>query len=569
MALGATFQIGRSALAAYQAAISIAGQNIANLGNADYARLSGRLSAEVGGPRTGGVQPGAGVRLAQLQRHVDEALEGRLRFASGERAAQRTVYGALTQIEALYNELSDTDVSSQLSQLFGAFGGMQTNPTGSAERDLVISGARTLISSLGRQRSGLLSQVEDLNSQATTAVTRINALVAQVADLNQLIVNQESSGRAIAAPLRDRRDAVLRELGELADVRSRERESGAVSVYINSEPLVEFDRARALVGETVQVDGLEVVSVRFADNNGPVQPTGGTLGGVITARDTHIRRQLGQLDQLARGLIYEVNSIHSTGVGLVGYTSSVGQNAVRDAGAALSSSAAGLPYPLQNGSFVVHMRDKASGQVSTRLIQVDLDGLNGDDTTLSGLAAALDGVPGLAGSVRADNKLVLSADPGQEFWFTEDSSGALAALGVNSFFTGTSAGDIGINSAVTSDPRLISTSLSGLPGDGDNAGRFAQLADSTAQSVLLNHASIGNFHSSLVTALAVEAANAATAADAADAVYNGLYAQRESLSGVNLDEEAINLTKFERAYQGAARYLTVLDDLSAEILNLI
>lgn len=568
MGLGSTFQIGRSALAAYQAAISITGQNIANLGNADYARQTGRLAADPGG-LISGIRPGAGVRLAQLQRHVDTALESRLRFAAGDRAAQQTIYSTLSQVESNFNELSDADISTQLGDLFGAFGGVQTNPTGSAERDLVVAGAKTLISSIQRQRSGLLNQVDDLNAQANVAVTRINQLTSQVADLNQLIVNQESDGQTIASPLRDQRDAVLRELGELADVTTREKDNGAVSVYINSEPLVEFDNPRALEATTEQVDGLSVVNIHFADNKGPVQATGGTLGGVVTSRDTYIRGQLDRLDQFSRGLIYEVNRIQSSGVGLVGYTQSVGDNAVKSPDAVLNSSAAGLDFPVKNGSFIVHIRDKNSGQETTQLIQVDLDGLNGDDTTLNSLTSDLNGVSGLSATVRADNKLVLNADPAKEFWFSEDSSGALASLGVNTFFTGSNAGNIAVNGAVAADSRLIASSNTGLPGDGDIAGKLAQLADPTAISSLLDNKSIADFHQTTISNLAVDASNASTAADASDAVYNGLYAQREALSGVNLDEEAVNLTKYQRAYQGAARYLSVLDDLSNDLLNLL
>ena len=86
--LGASFQIGRSALAAYQSAIAITGQNIANVGNPNYTRLTGRLTTLQGGPTLGGVAPGGGVNLTALERHVDEALESRLRMSLGTRAAR-------------------------------------------------------------------------------------------------------------------------------------------------------------------------------------------------------------------------------------------------------------------------------------------------------------------------------------------------------------------------------------------------------------------------------------------------------------------------------------------------
>jgi len=56
---------------------------------------------------------------------------------------------------------------------------------------------------------------------------------------------------------------------------------------------------------------------------------------------------------------------------------------VGDAGAALNSAAADLPFAVQNGTFYVRVRDQATGQVTTQMIEVDLDGLNNDDTTLN------------------------------------------------------------------------------------------------------------------------------------------------------------------------------------------
>jgi flagellar hook-associated protein 1 FlgK len=124
-----------------------------------------------------------------------------------------------------------------------------------------------------------------------------------------------------------------------------------------------------------------------------------------------------------------------------------------------------------------------------------------------------------------------------------------------------------INPAVRSDPRLLATSLDGTPGDGSNAGRLAAVG--SVPSALLGEVSILDFHAATVSSLAVEVSTANTEYEAADAVYSSLLAQREAVSGVSLDEEAINLTKYERSFQGASRFVSVLDSLSEEILALV
>ncbi|GMU80722.1 MAG: hypothetical protein AMXMBFR47_05930 [Planctomycetota bacterium] len=567
--LGPSFQIGRSALAAYQAALSVAGQNIANVGNPDYTRQTGRLAALAAGPSIGGIRPGAGVTLASLRRNVDEALESRLRLAAAQRSGAEQVSQSLRQTEALYNELSDQDISSQLSELFGAFGSLQTQPGDSTQRDLILGSADGLVRSFTRIRSGLVQQVRELNDQATVVANHANSIIGEVARLNQQVVVAEADGVTVASALRDRRDSLIRDLGEIMDITTREQPGGAVNVYINSQPLVDFNRSRGIAVDRVLEDGLEIASVRFADDRTPITVREGKLAGLLTSRDSYIRDQLTRLDTLAGGLIYEVNKIHSSGAGLVGYTSLTSERAVLSTSAVLNTTDAGLPFPVRNGTFFVKVRDVESGAVTTRQIDIDLDGLNGNDTTLESLRAQLDAVPGVTATIGADNRLSLTADNGSDISFADDNSGVLAALGLATFFKGTNAATIGIADAVDADPRLIAASVSGAANDGENAGRMAQLAASDVTSALLGNRSIANYHSDMVGDLAVIGGAALDGYEAADAVYQGLYAQRESISGVSLDEEAINMTKYERAYQGAARYITVLNEMTDEVLRLL
>lgn len=565
--LGTAFQIGRSALAAYQSAITVTGQNIANVGNADYTRQSARLAALAGGTVAAGPTPGAGVDIAGLERHIDEALEGRLRLALGARSGAETSYQALSRVETLYNELTDYDVSSLLGQFFNSFSNLQTDPTDTTARGLVLSNAEALIQSLQRQRSGLLDQLTDLNASAEELTRVANGLTEEIAKLNELVVATEARTPGGAGALRDRRDGLLRQLGELIDIQTRDQGNGIVNVYVGSEPLVDYARSRGLKIEVTRENGLDRATVRFADNNGTVVLRSGKLAATVQARDEALIGQLTQLDQFAGALIYEVNRVHSVGRGLIGYTQATGTYAAADANAALNSAPAGLPFPVQNGTFLVQVRDKASGRTLTRQIEVDLDGLGDSDTTLTSLATALSTVPGLSATVTADNRLAIRTTDAAEFSFAEDSSGVLAALGIGTLFDGTNATTMALNSSVRADPRLLAASLDGSVADGSNAGRLAAAGD--AASALLNNVSVRDFQQRIVHDLAVAVAAADTDRAAADAVYSNLLAQREATSGVNLDEEAINLTKFERSFQGASRFISVLDQLADEIIGLV
>lgn len=563
--LGASFQIARSAMAAYQSAVALTGQNITNVGNPNYARLSGRLAALPGGLTPGGISAGGGVNLAELGRHVDEAVETRLRLALGSRAGAEVTATALGEIEALQNELTQYDLSTQLTQLFNSFSELQTTPGEMTARHLTLSAADAVARTLRYQRAGLLNQAVQINEAVAEGVRQANHLTREIANLNQLIVVQEARGLGFSAPLRDQRDALLRQLAEQMDIEVRAQANGSVNVYVGSEPLVEFDRARGLTVTTVIADGLERATVRFADTQGGVIIRDGRLAAQLTLRDRYLVEQVAGLDALARALIYEVNRVHSTGAGLVGYSQVTSEYAVRDPEAVLNTAAAGLAFPVRNGTFIVHV-GQPDGVSITRQIEVDLDGLDGD-TTLKSLAAALNQVPGVSATILPDGRLRLAAAEGSEIWFSEDGSGVLAALGVGAFLAGTDAATIEVSAAVRADPRLIAASLSGVASNGDNAGRLA-LAGQTA-SRLLNGVSLTDFQTNLVNVVAVRTAAARTNVEAFSVVHSSLLAQREAVSGVSLDEEAINLTKFERAFQGVARYLGLLDNLTAEVLALV
>jgi flagellar hook-associated protein 1 FlgK len=564
---GTAFQIGRSALAAYQASIAITGQNISNVGNPNYTRQSGHLAAAEGGLTLAGVSPGTGVNLNKLQRHVDEALEIQLRNALSQRNGALTTYETLNRIEGLYGELTDDDLSSQLSDMFASFTNLQTDPTEDTARDLVISDAKNVISTMRRQRNGLLTEITDLNNKAVLVTEEANEIAEEVARLNALVVSAQARGQGGDGALRDRRDAMLRDLADLIEIDTREHENGMVNVYINSQPLVEFDRSRGLHTEKVLTDGLERTQVRFTDNNGPVTMTTGRLAAIVETRDVYIERQLNDLDSLAQAIIYEVNRVHTTGRGLAGQTDLYGVYALDSATVALNVPEAGLTYPVKNGAFLVHVREKLSGQEITRMVQIDLDGLNGNDTTLTGLAAQLNALPNLNATVTADNRLHVTTNDGYEVSFSDDTSGVLAAVGIGTFFDGTTATSMQVNAAVAANPNLIATSLTGAAGDGGNAGRLALTG--TSASAVLNGRSIQEFHEQMVHNLGVDTAAAQTTYEAMDAVYSSLQSQREAVSGVSLDEETINLTMYERSFQGASRYVSVVNDLSAEVMNLV
>ena len=572
--LNSALQIGRSALLSYQGALQIVGNNISSAGDENYTRLSPELDALQGAALAGNLRPGAGVALSGIQRYIDEALEDRVRVAVGARESTAVQQQTLARIETSFDNLAGTDVATRLTEFFNNLDELQNRPEDLATRDLVVTSGALLAESLQGLRIDLTAVGEDIDSQIAVLVTQADDIAHRIAELNEEITSAEAGITGQATALRDQRDALLHELSVIFDVTVREQPDGALNVYVGSEALVQGNFVRGLVAVEETDGDVTRTSARFADTNQQIVVGGGRIAGLITGRDEQAYGRIAVVDELAAALIDDVNRIHADGQGMVGFESVVGTTDLLVTTASLQSSAAGLGNPPNSGSFYITVVDQVTGTPVAYRIDVTLDGA-ADDTSLESLVSDIDDqVQGVTASITSDNRISLIADRGLTFVFgfdgqnaREDTSGVLAALGVNTFFAGRDARDIAVNDVLVEQPSLLAASSAMFVGDGTNAGRIAAL-DVTASN-RLNGSTIPTFYQALANNVAVATSAAVENEETASSVLSALRTQSESISGVNLDEEAIALLKYERAYQGAARFITVVDDLLNELVLLV
>lgn len=563
MGLSASLQIGRSALLSYQAALQVVGNNISNAGNAGYTRQSADLAALP--PPYGGttIPIGNGVTVAAIRRNISEAVESRLRQARSDQSSAQAEDSTLARLESVLNALGDSNLSTQMERFFKSIGDVQNSPENLSLRSIVLSNGTQLAQSIRQMRRDIVATRDEANQDIASSVARANQLSSNIATLNVQITTQEAGSQGPAGALRDQRDQALSELATLMGITTREQPGGAVNVYVGNEPLVFAGQSRGLVStQEPGANGLLNNTIQFGDNGQDVPVRSGKLSGLVAARDVHADGQLGRLDQLAAALISEVNKVHSRGQGLSGFASVIAGNGVSDPAAALNMS--GLSLSPKSGTFYVNVKDKATGAVVQTAIHVDLDGI-GADTSLNSLAADFNAnVANVTATVQADGTLKLTAASGFTFDFADDSSDTLAALGINTFFAGTSAANIDLAASVAGSPERIAASASGLTGDGSNAGKLAAVIETGAAS--LGGQSLSGFYNASVGMHAVSSAAARNQVEASDTILSSLTAQRESVSGVNLDEESVKLVTYQRAYEGAARYITVVDQMLQTLL---
>lgn len=303
--------------------------------------------------------------------------------------------------------------------------------------------------------------------------------------------------------------------------------------------------------------------------------TGGALAGAFLLRDANLAGYQDALDATANSLVWEINRVHSQGAGLTNFSSVQGTYGVDDVDAALGSNQAHLTYGdrLASGAAMIYVYGSDGALNSKDSIWVDPTA-----TTLNDFVTSINtAFSGKLNATVVNGQLNLSAASGYSFQFGDDSSGILAALGVNTLLTGSTASDVAINHVVTSDTNRVNVGhvgSAGLTASGDNttATAITALASKNVDFFVTGKATssqtISGYYNSLVGQVGSDTSSANYQATYQTALASQIKDQKLSITGVSLDEELTNLIKFQHAYQAAAKLISTADSLFQTVLGL-
>lgn len=563
MSFGGALQIGKSALTASQAAIQVAGNNMANAATVGFHRQTIHLAPARDEVIGHNARVGTGVLLQAIRREIDTALQSRYRDSVSSFSRNLVDQRFLTAIETLQNELSDNDISSLLSVFFNSFSELANNPEDSAVRDVVIQQGVSVASRIKALRADYGVVLEEIDRSLGVSIDKVNDILDQLAHINGQIVQTEGVGTP-ANSLRDQRDLLLDELSEFLEITAIEQPNGAVDVLVGSTPILLGTTSRGVEMRVQSVNGETEVTMRVAADGTKLTINSGTIGGLLTQRDETVRPQINRLDEFTGQLIFQVNRLHSQGQGRSGFDSVTGTYPIADAAAALNSAAANLPFDIVNGSFFIHLTHSQTGIRTAHQINID-----GGTMSLNDLVNQINtvvGVPNVTAGVGVAGQFTLAADPGYEVSFSDDTSGALAALGVNTFFTGQDAADIDVNAVLQTDPNMLAAGSGHVPGSNGTALGVAELQH--VKLGPLSNQSLREYWQNTINALAVKTDAANAAVESGSIVKESLAAQIQAVSGVSLDEEAINLMSYQRQFQAAARFISVIDETLQVLLSI-
>ena len=581
--------IGKSALLAQAAAIEVTGQNMSNSTTEGYSRKS-ISSSGTSSIKNGNYSTGTGVEVDAVDRVVSSYYQECVRECTSNFNYAEEAYSVYMSIESSFAELTDADISTGFTDFWSALNDLSADPTNTELAITTIQQANTLVSSINDLDESLKNIHTDLNTKIQDDINSINTLTQEIAGLNKEIMSTEACGAngVEASDLRDQRDQFVKELNGICDITVIEDDNGSLSIYNNNNLLVYKDKIYEVGIKKENIDGVSYYQPVFTDGNVAIESDSGTLGASLYLRNEVVPSYQNELDTLAANVIWQFNSVYSQGIGNSGYSEITGSTKIENPQATLNNLNYGVntvegTYEISNGSFELVVYNTETDSESTVVIDIDLDGNSSSKDTIlyddndpaatNSLINIIqnklnDKVPGVYSvSLNNDNQLVIESNSDiYELGFGNDTSGAVSALGLNNLFTGFTAEDIAVNEELFDNPDHFATGNSFISNNNNTLNALIALRD---KSVMANETqTIEEYYTTIVGRLGVESETASNSYSLKESLLFQSETNNENVSGVNLDEEIISLLSYQKAYQAAAQFITVIDECMQTILDM-
>lgn len=314
--ISSMMDVGKRSLQNSQTALQTVSHNIANKSTEGYSRQRVELVASQ--PISeGNLQIGMGARAAMVTRTNNPWIEKQIQREGSSLGYSEGRADALGRVEQVYNEQMNKGLNQYITDFFNAFREVSNNPESSTSRTLVRESGNALAQDFKRVTEQLRNVQQDIDGQITTSLEEVNQMTKEIANLNEKVQLVENHG-VHANDERDRREFLLKKLGEKIDITWAEGRDGMVSVTGgNTAVLVSGNSSTELKARNDGSRDRVEIFYRASDSGTLFKITdqfkGGKLGGVLDVRDRVIEDSLAQVDQMAYQLAKEVNRIHIEG----------------------------------------------------------------------------------------------------------------------------------------------------------------------------------------------------------------------------------------------------------------
>lgn len=537
-------RIGQSALTAAQVGAATTGHNIANASTPGYSRqvvVQGSAIAQ----NFGFGFLGQGTVVSTVKRVYNEFLANQVQNAQTSKSALDGYYAQIRQID---NMLADPEagLSPALQAFFGSVQTLTTDAASLPARQTVLSNAEALAARMQGLASRLNEIDRGINDQLLSSVELINTYAEQIAKLNDAI---GKATRATGQPpndLLDQRDQLVLDLNK--EVKTTVVKQGDVdyNVFIgNGQPLVVGTKTSRLFA-TISPTDPEQIDVAYKASNGDTvyvgdnSFVGGTLGGLLKFRSESLVPAQNALGRIAIGLASTFNAQHQSGFDLAGAAGGAFFNA--------GSPVVG-PNIANTGNAVISASVANAGALTTSNYKLQYDGSqytlvrlsDNTSTTFGSLPQTVDGV-----------QISLA-------------SGAVAA-GDTFLIRPTARGASGFSVALTDPAKIAAADATG--GVGNNVNALALAALQTANTLANGTTTFQGAYGQLVSAVGNKTRELEVTSKAAANFLQQATVAHQAESGVNLDEEATNLLRYQQAYQAAAKMMQIAKEMFDMLVSL-
>jgi flagellar hook-associated protein 1 FlgK len=537
------FDVGSSALNSLQRAISTTGNNIANANTDGYSRQEVEFASRTPN-RIGGVTLGTGVEVSSIRRAYDQFLTQDVQARTSS-SGYYSLYA--TTAEQIDNLMADpaTSISSAMDQFFASMEAVANSPTSQPERQVMLSEAQTLATRFNYVDARLSELAENMNEQMSVFVVDINQYTQDIAQLNQQIARLERTPGGSPNDLLDQRDQAVESLAKLVRVETRTQEDGSINVFMSSgHRLVSQSGAETLrLSAAVQPDGPVRVYISApggSDTELTESALGGELGAALDVSNNVIDRARRDIGLLALGLTDTFNTQHKLG-------DTLNQVAGSDFFTAITPVT--TASTLNSGTTTVSAVIDDATQLTGASYQIDY---TDSAVTITNLATNVS--QDINGTTISLDGLTFTVSP-----FSNQTDGDRFLVEP----TGRAASAITVALSDTSD--IAAANSGGNVGDNRNLLSLIALRD--ANSLKGGTQSVYDIYNNAVAQVAVDTRSARANADTEQSLLQSVTDRRDGITGVNLEEEAANLIRYQQAYQAAAQIITTANDVFDTLLR--
>lgn len=614
----AGIEIGKRSLMAHSTQIQTAGHNISNADTEGYSRQRVIVKSfepiyrpDLERAMVPG-QIGQGCDIESINRIKDELLESRIVEQKNVESYWETRDKYYSMIESVYNEPNDVSVRTNMDKFWQGWQELSTYPESDAARLAVVVRGQTLTNSIQQQYKSLRGIGDQINGDIEAVVKQVNDLSRQIASVNGEIVRSKGLGDN-PNDLMDRRDLLVEKLSSLINVTVTQKDPDEFMVHTDGQIIVQGSLARQI--ETVgQLDNNGYGKLMWSDTKLDAEFHGGTLGALVELRDKDIRTEIQSLNTMALNFADLVNDVHRNAIGknnTTGLDFFVQHDFVENVNGNYDRNGDGV----EDTSYIFRMTGTNALKMQE---QIGLSGtmtINGASGNIDVAYFSTDTVEDVINRINDSNGevkayldrnscLVLKAtsskgmeNPDFVIRHVEDSgmfltgySGILQGSGADNAYDFNRANAVDVlagaqfavspvlnPSAYIEVNGLIQNDVSSVAAAFKNSQGFAEPSDGRAavemaairntKIMIGSQRTFDDYFADTITNVGLKGEQAQNQLATQNKIMGDLRDLRDSISGVNIDEELADIIKFQHGYNVAAKFISVQDELLDTLIN--